>query len=240
MNPQAPLMRVIDSADSFAPQQLPQVAPELPPELTASLAPDPNPNPNPNELAIQGLDPNLGLFGPPQPVEFQLTPERKKLLNLFSMYRYSRFHSRIIEIYPTIFDDLSKKADDELAKDLELIKSFVQHRRSSDHFRKLFENTLVALDNISSFVGLDVSGASDRLIKDSEVLDTVEEIRLKNEMNVSPDPELMLGLTVLSVYLDVNAKNQLKKKLEEEQVRKAIRDKLQEPAPRLEAESRDL
>jgi hypothetical protein len=161
-------------------------------------------------------------------------------LNSFSLFRYSRFYQRIIEVYPQIFDDLSKRPDEELVKDLELIKSFIQHRRASDQVFQVFKNSLIAVDVIAEMLNLEVKGASDQLIKDEDVLDTLEEVRLKYELNMSLEPEYRLSLSVASVYLKVNSLNQQKKKLEQEQVRKAIQEKLKEPDLQLEIESRDL
>jgi hypothetical protein len=239
MNSQPPLIRVTDSLDLVSPPS-PQKNPnsfsdqsdEMPADLINDLAPPQDPN---APIGAIGLDQIQ-----PAPLEFQLTDERKKLLNSFSLYRYSRFYQRIVEVYPQIFDDLSKRPDEELIKDLELIKSFIQHRRASDQVLQVFKNSLIAIDVIAEMLKMEVKGASDQLIKDDDVLDTLEEVRLKYELNMSLEPEHRLGISVISVYLKVNSLNQQKKKLEQDQVRKVIQDKLMEPDLQLEIEFRDL
>ncbi len=243
MNPNAPLMKVIDSLN--LPQEYqPDIQPTFrqdyqeveefhdipPPGLIDELAPSQVDYFNGQDL----------MMVPQQPVEFELTPERKELLHKITMYRYSRFYTRIIEVYPTIFDDLSKRPDDEILKDLELIKSYIQQRRSGDHFREQFKNSLVIVDKLASFLDMDTEGASDVLINDDEILDTLEEVRLKHELNVSPEPEYLLATSVLSVYLKVSAKNQLKKLAKDKEVLEGIKKQLEISNPKLESDFDDI
>jgi hypothetical protein len=240
--PSTPIPQYINEPLPQQPQQQyfdPQpIAPVLPQEMVADLAP----NINPGQEIIAGQDLMGEAMGMIQkPIEFELTPERKKLLNSLSAYRYSRFYNRIVEIFPNIFEDLSKRPDSELVKDLELIKSYIKQRRSCDQFQKQFQNVLIACDSVAQFIGWEVEGASDILIRDEEVLDQLEEVRLKFEIDVGPEPEVLLATSVLAVYLKVNAKNQLEKRLKSEKVKNGIKETLDKPAPEnLEKEYKDI
>ncbi len=78
-------------------------------------------------------------------------------------------------------------------------------------------------------------------MRDEEVLDTLEEVRLKYEIDTAPEPEFLLMTTVLATYLKVNAKNQLDKKLKSEKVKQGIKENLDKPVEEnLEKEFKDI
>ena len=167
--------------------------------------------------------------------------DRRKLISNILSYRYSRFYTRIIEAYPHIFDDLIKKTKDELVETYEMIKAYVKSRRSSEQYLNQFKNLLTACDTLCSNFGFEVQGASNIILQDDEVLDTLEEVRLKYESQSSFEPETLLFMTVISVYLKVNAKNKLENQLRSENVRKGIRENLEKPAEKnLQEEFSDI
>lgn len=169
------------------------------------------------------------------------TGERRKILSGMLSYQYSRFHSKIIEAYPHIFDDLTKRSTHDLTEDLELIKAYIKQRRNGEQFRSQFQNLLTACDTLAKFIGLETEGASAILLHDEEVLDTLEEIRLKYEVDATPEPEFILATTIFATYLKVNAKNKLDKKLHSDQVKKGIQENLDLPASKiLEKDFADL
>ena len=247
INPNAPCIRIFEHSvgnniPQFNQEEVEQISEHVPAqqsvelqnEIISDLAPNPEYQNNINELFNQE---------PQQPIEpnYQLTEERKRLINNLSSYRYSRFYQRIVDVYPNIFNDIEKKPNDELNQDIELIKTYIRQRRSSEHFKNQFNNILIGVDTVAKFLNLEVDGAREILMNDEDVLDTIEEVRLKYDIDCQLEPEVVLATTIAATYLRVNAKNQMEKKLRSDKMKQGINNELNKSCNKiLEEEFSDI
>jgi len=243
INPNAPCIRIYEHSvnPQFIREQdieeelAEQTPPTLQNEIISDLAPNPEYQNNVNELFNQ--EPQ----GPIEP-NYELNEERKRLINNLSSYRYSRFYQRIVDVYPNIFNDIEKKSNDELKQDIELIKTYIRQRRSSEHFKNQFNNILIGVDTVcTNILSLEVDGAREILMNDEDVLDTLEEVRLKYDIDCQLEPEVVLATTICATYLRVNAKNQMEKKLRSDKMKQGIQNELNKPCNKnLEEEFSDI
>ena len=243
INPNAPCIRIYEHSANpqFIREQdieeelAEQTPPTLQNEIISDLAPNPEYQNNVNELFNQ--EPQ----GPIEP-NYELNEERKRLINNLSSYRYSRFYQRIIDVYPNIFNDIEKKSNDELKQDIELIKTYIRQRRSSEHFKNQFNNILIGVDTVcTNILSLEVDGAREILMNDEDVLDTLEEVRLKYDIDCQLEPEVVLATTICATYLRVNAKNQMEKRLRSDKMKQGIQNELNKPCNKnLEEEFSDI
>jgi len=243
INPNAPCIRIYEHSANpqFIREQdieeelAEQTPPTLQNEIISDLAPNPENQNNVNELFNQ--EPQ----GPIEP-NYELNEERKRLINNLSSYRYSRFYQRIVDVYPNIFNDIEKKSNDELKQDIELIKTYIRQRRSSEHFKNQFNNILIGVDTVcTNILSLEVDGAREILMNDEDVLDTLEEVRLKYDIDCQLEPEVVLATTICATYLRVNAKNQMEKKLRSDKMKQGIQNELNKPCNKnLEEEFSDI
>src|SRR5579875_629755 len=235
LNPNAPCIRIYEHSvnPQFIQEQAieeeldEQTPPTLQNEIISDLAPNPENQNNVNELFNQ--EPQ----GPIEP-NYELNEERKRLINNLSSYRYSRFYQRIVDVYPNIFNDIEKKSNDELKQDIELIKTYIRQRRSSEHFKNQFNNILIGVDTVcTNILSLEVDGAREILMNDEDILDTLEEVRLKYDIDCQLEPEVVLATTICATYLRVNAKNQMEKKLRSDKMKQGIQNELNKPCNKI-------
>jgi len=170
---------------------------------------------------------NSNLFKPPQQqeddilednpefikqeqLEESLTPEEKtkklEIIDQLSDYEYSRFSDRIKSKYPDIFQDYEQSTLEELQSRLSICQRFIQKKGGSKQAEFLFKSIISVCDGLFLSIGMKVQGASEKICNDPDLLDIVEEIRLKYRMK-SMEPEYRLGCGILSSYFTIHGIN---------------------------------
>jgi len=162
-------------------------------------------------------------LGPPPII---ISPERLDLLDRLDDYRYSRFAKRINGEYPGIFDDLRNAQDEDLRQRLEVMETFVAKRGLSKQAEMLFRGGLSVADSCFQLIGWDVEGASELIANDEDMLDIVEEMRIKWRTKNKIQPEYRLAVGVFSIYAKMNGLNKAKKSVGEALRLKEAREKI--------------
>ena len=139
---------------------------------------------------------------PPPPTEEEIKLKRELISNILD-YQHSRFRERILQIDNTVFNDLQQLPIVKLEERVEFLKAFVIKRSASHAAIKLFDFSLTLCDQLFTFAGYNVTGIKSNLMKNDNVLDTVEEIKLKRASKMYTEPETRLAYSVVNAYLSV-------------------------------------
>ncbi len=126
------------------------------------------------------------------PPEEENNEERFDLIDQLTDYEYSRFAERILEKFPQIFSKYEKCSNDELNTRINICKTWVLKKGAQKRVETAFRGVLNICDRSLSLLGFNVDGTSQVLVNDPDVLDTIEEIRLKRRSKLYTEPEYRL------------------------------------------------
>ncbi len=113
--------------------------------------------------------------------------EREKLIDTLTNYQFSRFGDRILEQFPDIFNSFHQCSKQELELRLLTLQKFIQKHGGRKQGELIFHGVLGVCNYSCTLLGMNVTGAHESLISDSNVLDTVEEVQLKYKAKIQVD-----------------------------------------------------
>ena len=142
---------------------------------------------------------------PPEPE--QLSPEekdeRRQLIRRVGRYR-ALFAQQLSDINTSNLDVLPLQKLRDLSQDVEFL---VATRRSAAACRSLFVGSLVGLEAVGQYAGLELKGLSNVAAQSEDLLLTVDECAIKYESVIQIDPLARLAIGVGQLCLEVDAHN---------------------------------
>jgi hypothetical protein len=187
----------------------------------------------PPEMTPEGLDDDfqeMSAEGLDQPQED--TEEKNNLIDEITEYEYSRFSERILEKCPDMFTDYDKCSNEELKSRIKICQTWILKKGAQKRVEVVFKGALNICDKSLSLLGFNVDGTSQLLCNDPDVLDTVEEIRLKRKSKMYTEPEYRLGFSILNAYmttLNLHAQREnMLQMLQQKQIKDKVNEKLNE------------
>ena len=154
------------------------------------------------EAASDGADDDDG-----EPEAEQLSPEdkeeRRQLIRKVGRYR-ALFAQQLSDINTSNLDVLPLQKLRDLSQDVEFL---VATRRSAAACRSLFVGSLVGLETIGPYAGLELKGLSNVAAQSEDLLLTVDECAIKYESVIQIDPLARLAIGVGQLCLAIDAHN---------------------------------
>jgi hypothetical protein len=143
----------------------------------------------------------------PEPEPEQLSPEekeeRRQLIRKVGRYRLL-FPKEISDINVSNLDALPLQKLRDLSKDVEFL---VATRRSAKACRSLFIGSLVGLEAMAPYAGMDLKGLSNVAASSEDLLLTVDECAVRYEQAIEIDPLARLAIGVAQLALAVDSHN---------------------------------
>ena len=137
----------------------------------------------------------------------QLSPEdkeeRRQLIRKVGRYR-ALFAQQLSDINTSNLDVLPLQKLRDLSQDVEFL---VATRRSAAACRSLFVGSLVGLETIGQYAGLELKGLSNVAAQSEDLLLTVDECAIKYESVIQIDPLARLAIGVGQLCLAIDAHN---------------------------------
>lgn len=213
MNPRLPIKitEIVPDNLEFQNYQPPQYQPPVgsEPELIPAVDPVGFQVPIENSIAPQFNPLQPQIIEPTTP---ELTPERLELLEKLTVYRYSRFYKRIIDQFPEIFDNLREIPTEEIEERITAIEDLRKNQTASRQTQLLFRNFIQMAEKGLTTIGWEVDGVGSLILEDEDILDDVEDVRIKYGTKFTIAPEYRLGFNVLSIFAECNNINSQKKR----------------------------
>jgi hypothetical protein len=155
-----------------------------------------------HEAASDGAD-----DGGDEPEPEQLSPEekeeRRQLIRKVGRYR-ALFAQQLSDINTSNLDVLPLQKLRDLSQDVEFL---VATRRSAAACRSLFVGSLVGLETLGPYAGLELKGLSNVAAQSEDLLLTVDECAIKYESVIQIDPLARLAIGVGQLCLAIDAHN---------------------------------
>ena len=142
-----------------------------------------------------------------EPEPEQLSPEereeRRQLIRKVGRYR-ALFAQQLSDINTSNLDVLPLQKLRDLSQDVEFL---VATRRSAAACRSLFVGSLVGLEAVGQYAGLELKGLSNVAAQSEDLLLTVDECAIKYESVIQIDPLARLAIGVGQLCLAIDAHN---------------------------------
>ena len=142
---------------------------------------------------------------PPEPEQLSAEEkeERRQLIRKVGRYR-ALFPKEISDINVSNLDALPLQKLRDLSKDVEFL---VATRRSAKACRSLFIGSLVGLEAMAPYAGMDLKGLSNVAASSEDLLLTVDECAVRYEQAIEIDPLARLAIGVAQLALAVDSHN---------------------------------
>ena len=129
--------------------------------------------------------------------------ERRQLIRRVGRYR-ALFAQQLSDINTSNLDVLPLQKLRDLSQDVEFL---VATRRSAAACRSLFVGSLVGLEAVGQYAGLELKGLSNVAAQSEDLLLTVDECAIKYESVIQIDPLARLAIGVGQLCLAIDAHN---------------------------------
>jgi len=156
-----------------------------------------------------------------------ITPKRMEIIDIINDYKFSRFKDRLLSIDETIFDNLIYLNDVELEERKQAIETLVFKYNNSKACLSTCNGVLGLTDKVLCMVGFHVEGASNIIMQNENVLDLLEEMRLKYGPGLYMSPEKRLAWEILSTYITIDRYNTAKLKMKSDENTRLIQAHLE-------------
>ena len=141
------------------------------------------------------------------PKEDNITQNKTKLILELEPYQYSRFTGLILEKYPNIFTNLNAFDENELEGRLKSVKMLIQCKNNGKMLQTVWKPITMSYEGLTKLIGLNTTGISNILSEREDILDLVEECRLKYCSISCIEPEKRLLLAVIQATYTINVLN---------------------------------
>ena len=139
----------------------------------------------------------------PEQLSAEEKEERRQLIRKVGRYRLL-FPKEISDINVSNLDALPLQKLRDLSKDVEFL---VATRRSAKACRSLFIGSLVGLEAMAPYAGMDLKGLSNVAASSEDLLLTVDECAVRYEQAIEIDPLARLAIGVAQLALAVDSHN---------------------------------
>ena len=139
----------------------------------------------------------------PEQLSAEDKEERRQLIRKVGRYR-ALFAQQLSDINTSNLDVLPLQKLRDLSQDVEFL---VATRRSAAACRSLFVGSLVGLETIGPYAGLELKGLSNIAAQSEDLLLTVDECAIKYESVIQIDPLARLAIGVGQLCLAIDAHN---------------------------------
>ena len=139
----------------------------------------------------------------PEALSAEEKEERRQLIRKVGRYR-ALFAQQLSDINTSNLDVLPLQKLRDLSQDVEFL---VATRRSAAACRSLFVGSLVGLETIGPYAGLELKGLSNVAAQSEDLLLTVDECAIKYESVIQIDPLARLAIGVGQLCLAIDAHN---------------------------------
>ena len=139
----------------------------------------------------------------PEQLSAEEKEERRQLIRKVGRYR-ALFAQQLSDINTSNLDVLPLQKLRDLSQDVEFL---VATRRSAAACRSLFVGSLVGLEAMAPYAGMDLKGLSNVAASSEDLLLTVDECAIKYESVIQIDPLARLAIGVGQLCLAIDAHN---------------------------------
>ena len=139
----------------------------------------------------------------PDQLSVEEREERRQLIRKVGRYR-ALFAQQLSDINTSNLDVLPLQKLRDLSQDVEFL---VATRRSAAACRSLFVGSLVGLEAVGQYAGLELKGLSNVAAQSEDLLLTVDECAIKYESVIQIDPLARLAIGVGQLCLAIDAHN---------------------------------
>lgn len=140
-----------------------------------------------------------------------ITKKKTELIAFLNAYQYSIFGNKILLVYPKIFENLGSYNENELEERLNSIKLLIQQKNNVKFTKQVFVPIMKTYEAFTQLIGFNTKGIADTMSNNEDILETLEEIRLKyfHIQYVEPEYRLLfsIGLSTLTLH-NMNNLNQ--------------------------------